>query len=348
MRDLRRLPAITPELLLGATPLPRASTPLRFSLGNVSAHNRPQVLQECFARLGFTYEVEPLSDATVEADVVLHSWPGLKMAAGRMHGSRNRRTRALTADADDLGLLVNLRGPHLVAQGKHELELGDGDAAFLSCTDPSSLTHRPPGDVLIFRFPRARFVPLVNHVEDRLMQPISGDTQALKLLTNYADLLWSDRATVSPELQQLVVGHVYDLMAFMMGATRDAADAAQGRGIRAARLHAIKQDIDKNLNQPDLSVAMVAQRHACTPRFVQRLFEAEGTTFTEYLLAQRLERAHRLLSDPRRDGEKISSVAYDSGFGDVSYFNRVFRRHYGAAPSDIRAQARRPAPALLA
>jgi AraC-like DNA-binding protein len=66
----------------------------------------------------------------------------------------------------------------------------------------------------------------------------------------------------------------------------------------------------------------------------------EGTTFTDYVLGQRLARAHRRLIDPRRDGEKISAVAFDSGFGDVSYFNRVFRRHYGAAPSDVRARAR--------
>jgi AraC-like DNA-binding protein len=87
-------------------------------------------------------------------------------------------------------------------------------------------------------------------------------------------------------------------------------------------------------------VASLARRHGCTPRFVQRLFETEGTTFTEYVLAQRLARAHRMLLDPRREGEKISVVAYDSGFGDVSYFNRMFRRQFGAAPSDIRAQAR--------
>jgi AraC-like DNA-binding protein len=40
------------------------------------------------------------------------------------------------------------------------------------------------------------------------------------------------------------------------------------------------------------------------------------------VLAQRLARAHCMLVDPRRDGEKISAVAYDCGFGDVSYFNR--------------------------
>ena len=52
--------------------------------------------------------------------------------------------------------------------------------------------------------------------------------------------------------------------------------------------------------RPDLSVAALAARHGCTPRFVQRLFEAEGTTFTEYVLAERLARAHRMLMDPRR------------------------------------------------
>jgi AraC-like DNA-binding protein len=95
-------------------------------------------------------------------------------------------------------------------------------------------------------------------------------------------------------------------------------------------------------------VAALAARHRCTERFVQRLFEMEGTTFTEYVLAQRLARAHRMLSDPRRDGEKISTVAYDCGFGDVSYFNRVFRRRYGIAPSDVRAQARQATHGQLA
>jgi AraC-like DNA-binding protein len=62
--------------------------------------------------------------------------------------------------------------------------------------------------------------------------------------------------------------------------------------------------------------------------------------FTEYVLGRRIARAHGQLSDPRQSAEKISSVAYNCGFGDVSYFNRVFRRQYGLAPSDVRAQAR--------
>ena len=342
MRDLASLPAITPELLLGPARLPAASGPVRVSLGNAPVRERPGLLQECFARLGYTYQVDPLRDATVEADVGLYALPGLKMAGGRLHGSRNRRTRALVEDGtDDLGLIINLQGPHLIAQGKDELVLGDGEAVLVSCSDPVSMTHQPPGDVLTLRVPRAQFAPLVHGAKDRTLRRIPRTTTALSLLVDYVDLTWSRPMTANRELQHLMAAHVHDLMALAVGATRDAADMAQGRGLRAARLHAIKQDIARNLDQPGLSVVTLADRHGCTPRFIQRLFETEGTTFTEYVLAQRLARAHRLLTDPRREGEKISVIAYDSGFGDVSYFNRVFQRHFGAAPSEIRAQALR-------
>jgi AraC-like DNA-binding protein len=49
-----------------------------------------------------------------------------------------------------------------------------------------------------------------------------------------------------------------------------------------------------------------------------------------------LSRAHRILSDPRFADRNISSVAFDVGFGDLSYFNRTFRRSYAATPTDIK------------
>jgi AraC-like DNA-binding protein len=337
--DLAQLPAVTPDLLLGSTPLPQTARPVRFSLGDAPARERARVLQECFTRLGFTYQVDPLRDVPVEADVVLNALPGLRMAAGRMHGTRNRRTRALVDGTDDIGLVLNLRGPHLIAQGRREIDLADGEATFLSSLDPCSLTHRPPGELVTLRFPRARFAPLIKGADGFTLRRIARDNRALGLLRRYLSVVWDEGNAASPELQHVMVSHIYDLAAVMLGATRDAAHLAQDRGLRAARLHALKEDIAGNLARPDLSVASLADRHHCTPRFVQRLFEAEGTTFTGYVLAQRLARAHRMLIDPRCAREKISSVAYGCGFGDLSYFNRVFRKHYGAAPSDVRAQA---------
>jgi AraC-like DNA-binding protein len=165
---------------------------------------------------------------------------------------------------------------------------------------------------------------------------IGAGTEALRLLTDYIGIAQQHDVIASFELQRLFIDHVYDLIALSVGATRDAAEDAQDCGLRAARLHAIKQDIARRVGEPGLSVTRLAGQHGLTPRYVQRLFETAGTTFTEYVLEQRLMQAHRILSDPRREGSKICAVAYACGFGDVSYFNRMFRRRFGAAPSEVR------------
>jgi AraC-like DNA-binding protein len=122
-----------------------------------------------------------------------------------------------------------------------------------------------------------------------------------------------------------------------LGATRDAAHSAQSGGIRAARLAAVKADIAANLTRRDLSVDFLATRHGISPRYIRSLFAMEQTTFTDYLLRKRLMLVRRRLHDPRFALRAISAIAYDAGFGDLSYFNHCFRRQFQATPSDIRA-----------
>jgi AraC-like DNA-binding protein len=68
------------------------------------------------------------------------------------------------------------------------------------------------------------------------------------------------------------------------------------------------------------------------------LFQDEETSFTAFVLEQRLERARRMIRDAQGAERMISAVAFASGFSDLSYFNRVFRRRFGMTPSDLRAQ----------
>jgi len=56
---------------------------------------------------------------------------------------------------------------------------------------------------------------------------------------------------------------------------------------------------------------------------------AKDTSFSDFVLEQRLLRAYRILSDPRFADpavSAVSAVAYECGFGDLSYFNRCVRR----------------------
>jgi AraC-like DNA-binding protein len=340
MRDFAQIQKLSPLAMLGSGPWQRPKGPVRFAFDDCLEEERPTLLRECFARVGVHYDFSAPRDAPFHVDLALNPFPGLLVGVGRLQALRRRGTRELSAQmSDDAAVLVNLKGAHRIEQRNQDIVLGEGEAALTSCSDVSTIVHGGASEMLVLRLPKAGLAPLVDRLDDGWARRIPREVPALRLLCSYLTLAWDDQAQAGPDVQRSVVTHVYDLLALMMGATRDTTAIAQARGLAAARLHTIKQDIDSHLAAPDLSVAALAVRHRCTERSVQRLFEQEGTTFTEYVLEHRLARAHRLLGDPGRHGDKISAVAFDCGFGDLSYFNRVFRRRYGAAPSEVRRDA---------
>lgn len=314
---------------------------LRLPANEAPENERPDLLRDFFQRLGVRYDVTATGREPIKIDLTLRRLPGLQLSLGTLQGARYLRTRENNDPTEDVGLVFNPHGSLLVRQRGREIELGEGEATLVSLTDTLDTVHRAPGDMLVMRFPRPQLVPRLTHADDCALRPIPRGTPALGLLTDYVQVTGLEQTRAREDLQHLIVSHFYDLAAVAIGATREAAELAQGHGLRAARLYAIKQDIARNLAQPDLSVTSLAVRHACTPRFIQRLFESEGTSLTDYVLAQRLCSARRLLTDPSREAEKISAIALDAGFSDLSYFNRAFRRRYGETPSDVRVAARR-------
>ena len=143
--------------------------------------------------------------------------------------------------------------------------------------------------------------------------------------------------SIDQQLRNVSVRHVQDLLALTVGPSADFADTARTRGLRAARLKLAKSyGASRRRHRREVSVGSLAATLNVTPRYVQRLFEADGTTFSEYLMEQRLARAHRLLCEPGASRTAISIIAYDVGFGDLSHFNRRFRRQYGLTPRELR------------
>jgi AraC-like DNA-binding protein len=67
--------------------------------------------------------------------------------------------------------------------------------------------------------------------------------------------------------------------------------------------------------------------------FARRFKEATGHSFKEFLNRRRVQEAKDLM---KRDGLNISQACYAVGFGDLSYFGRVFRRIEGQSPSDYK------------
>ena len=318
---------------------------LRFSTGNFPRGDRLSFWREFFARKVVHCDIEAEADHPFNAEASLLAWPGLRAIWFDVATPvRARRTPEMVAEGDDsFALLIKQGGLLAVSQLRRELSLGTGDAVGLLHAESATMTTAQI-DHLGLVIPRAALVPLVGDLESAAMRLIPQDNEALRLLKNYLAILREDAALMTPDVRHLVVTHIHDLIAMALGATRDGAALANSRGVRAARLRAIKADILENLGSPELTVTAIALRQRVTPRYVHMLFETEGISFSKFVLGQRLMRAHRMLSDPRRAGLPVSAIAFAVGFGDLSYFNRTFRRRFGATPSGLRHSFRRDEP----
>ena len=315
-----------------------APTYFRFSTADWAAPQRRAAVSDIYARTIMRYEIALPSDDPPQIEARFVNLPGLGFACVSSSAASARRARKhLTGD--DVALNLGLSGTRGVVQCGREAVTHAGGAVLTSAAEGASATISA-SRYMTFRVPLKTMAALVPDLEDRFARPIGGDTDALRLLASYAAILEDRDAMATPELRRVAVTHVHDLVALSLGAARDGAEAAKLRGARAARLRAVKADIAGHLGG-ELSVASVAARQRLPLRYVQRLFEEEGTTFTDFVLAERLARAKELLNDPRFADRPVSIIAFDVGFGTLSYFNRTFRRRFGASPSDVRALAQR-------
>jgi AraC-like DNA-binding protein len=321
----------------------QASDIIRLSTEEFPERDRVAIFREHFGRNLFGLDIEPLPGVDFRSALTIRSLPGVVISWNTGGGVREWRTRDVLSDGRaDIVLVINLQGPSLVEQRGREIVLDEQSATLATLGEIGGIT-RPGLDhhLLILNLPRVALCPLVPDIEDAIMRPISRDCEPLRLLIQYASIL-QDIGALSRALQRSIVNHLYDLVAASVGGTRDAIAVAKGRGIPAARLAAIKGDILENLLNRNFSVEEICVRHGITQRYVRMLFAGEQTTFSDFVVAQRLALVRQRLCDPACAGHSISTIAYECGFGDLSYFNRVFRRHFGMTPSDARAQADGP------
>lgn len=319
-------------------------TIFRLSLNDVPEGKRTETLREVFGQGVVNMDFIPMTDDP-QMEVEIHLLPGIAITRGwnspYLADSGYDRSR----DNDDFALVWGTSPGKGRLQHLGKENVGDnGAASFISCADRVTAETGSTFHHLTVRLHRSILCPLLPDAEAALMRTVPSDNEALQLLTSYVAGYLGHRngkhADEDPSLAQAVAAHIGDLVALALGTDKVAAELAVGRGLRAARLHAIKRWVLARLTSYDVNVRHAAGAAGVSPRYVQLLFEAEGTTFTAYVLDQRLALAYRRLSNPPLARFPISEIAYGCGFGDLSYFDRCFRAAFGETPSDVRSRTR--------
>ena len=131
--------------------------------------------------------------------------------------------------------------------------------------------------------------------------------------------------------------HIIDLMVLAATAHRSVGESSSS-AVVAAHLHAIIDHIASHFSDPELNLSQVAQDMGISTRYVQRLLERSGASFTAHVTELRLKHAFALLTAQGKSDVRICDVALQTGFSDISHFNQLFRSRFGATPSDVRAR----------
>jgi AraC-like DNA-binding protein len=298
--------------------------------------------REAYGRDIANVDIEPIGDAPFRADVTLNILADLGIASGSRSSAHYRATREHAQRGPDVVILSVLRsGVGTTSQFGKELVCGAGSACLLMSTDPFTATLHTQGYFTTLALPRRTVAALIPDFTSTLGRQIPSGNKTLQLLTKYLDVVCGRDGLIDPEISGSVCGHILDLAALAIGARGDVAESAWKNGGKAARLSAIRIDIMENLGRNDLSAEMIAGRHGISARYLRKLFEENETSFSSFVLAQRLVKARSMLIDPRYAHLNIAQTAQEIGFGDISYFNRAYRQRFGETPSEARARARR-------
>ena len=320
------------EIALGA--------PLHLSTHSLPGRDRLAIWLELYGSKLFNLEIEPFGEEPFQADVTLRALPGVSLSAGARTNTHYRIRRHHLKNATDMVMLIAvLAGRGYSMQRNREVLTQPGQAVAMLTSELATQTLVDAGRYISVYIPRESLASVAPGFDRVLAQPIDAGCEALRLLIDYVRLIQGAGTITSTEVQRAAAVHVEDLLALTLAAKGDAAEIARGRGLRAARLRAVRADIAAHLHQPGLSAEDIARRQGVTPDYIRKLFREQGISFADYVLDQRLRRVHRALSNPRFDAIQVGTLAYDTGFGDISYFNRCFRQRFGATPSDIRRAA---------
>lgn len=235
---------------------------------------------------------------------------------------------------DSLMLLLVLGGRGRLSGARRAFELAEGDLTVLAPTGETRLDMR--GDFSLLTLDLSRGAIAARLGRNRVAFPtVLGATVAASaarpvlrtLAMNLHSLDPSDFAAAEIAVTELVTSA---LLAEARGSGDERTD------VQRANFRRVAAAVERRLGEQGLSIQDLARQEGLSTRYVQRLFEQHGESFSDYVRRLRLERCRAELADPARGRENVGTIAQRWGFRDQAYFSRAFSAAYGQTPRDMR------------
>ena len=243
--------------------------------------------REQYARCCLRVDFEPLPGATISASAK-PMFPELRTARAALSAGFLFRDDELLRDGNDSLEVIVAQSPNLnITHQGREIRLAPGDATIMQASATGRVGSRESFGFLEVVISSAEWEERGARPEDGLMQRLWGKSEAMQLLRLYIGFHgFRRRPLYYPQ-------HIVDL-AVLAATTRCSIGESGASAVVATRLAAALDYIAAHFSDPELSLAKVAQSLSISPRYLQRLLESSGTSFTAHVTELRLKHAFTL------------------------------------------------------
>lgn len=245
-----------------------------------------------------------------------------------------RRTPAVIRRSDP-GLVkvgVQLRGRGVVVQREREAVLEPGDFAVYDTSEPYALHFNDEFAMFVMMFPRESLKIRPNDLAHVSALRIKGDDGVGSFVSPFLTNLRKGLSGGFSPSSRMFEDGVLDLVSAALDERAPHESQASG----AVLLAGAQSFIESNLHDPDLNTSTVAADRHISPRYLQKLFEADGGV-AAWIRSRRLEHCRRDLEDPRLACDSIGTISARYGLVDSAHFSRVFKEAYGISPRQVRS-----------
>ncbi|WP_245840690.1 helix-turn-helix domain-containing protein [Puniceibacterium sediminis] len=270
----------------------------------------------------------------------VRSWRSGALGFGDVAAKSADRHLSLVRSASDIRMdprdhimvFLSLKGKLGMKQSDRSTVLGPGDVALYDQAAPFTLDFIGDSRGLVMAVERSFVTTRLEGVADLTARRISGQSHAGKftqsLLSRFQDFENEGDADISAKMESSVLDLIFGSVEHCFRP-----DCSQSNDHRDKQLRKIKDYLLGNLQDTNLNLDMICGIHGVSPRSLNRLFSAEGTTPMRWLWKMRLQGAYRAITEGRSGS--ITDIAFDFGFSDASHFSQAFKREFGRSPSSI-------------
>jgi AraC-like DNA-binding protein len=230
--------------------------------------------------------------------------------------------------------VLMLSGTQWMEQDGRQALLGAGDFAIYDGSRPHRLTFGRQWGEIILNIPRDTLHHLLPGTERFTATRVGCDSALGSVLQGFLAGMAREIHRLEPGQLGTLTEHTVRLIAMTLAA-RGGAEGALSRH-RGATLARVKAFVEQHLDDPQLDAARIAAELRLSPRYLNKLFEAEHTSLMRYVWRRRLDRCRADLLDAAHARARVGDIALRWGFNDLSHFSRAFRERFGHAPRELR------------